>query len=209
MKRDKRRKDTKKRLFSAALDLFAEMGMEAVSIRDIAGSVGISAAAFYNHFKSKDALLQAVYDFYKKTLIVPASKKNADDARTADLSDPVRFLTLSIEKFRAAVENPMLEKLGRIIVMEQTRNKTAAEISFRDRQKVVRFMEDMFGTAVKRGLFKGGNARILGRMFGYAQLGIMQDNVYYRYMKNMKTDEVYRRQNDELKRFLTALLQRR
>ena len=41
----------------AALEQFAQVGYEATSMRDIAGSVGIKAASLYNHFGSKEAML--------------------------------------------------------------------------------------------------------------------------------------------------------
>jgi len=47
MKKDKRFTNTKEKIFLAALDLFAEKGVDAASIRDIVNRVGISTAAFY------------------------------------------------------------------------------------------------------------------------------------------------------------------
>ncbi|MDR3036817.1 MAG: TetR/AcrR family transcriptional regulator [Coriobacteriales bacterium] len=58
---------TQKRIFETALRLFSDLGVPRVSMRDIAKEVGISAAAIYNHFPSKDSILDALYEFYIKT----------------------------------------------------------------------------------------------------------------------------------------------
>lgn len=49
--------DTRSRIRAAALALIAERGFEAVSMRDIAQSVGVRPSAIYNHFDGKQALL--------------------------------------------------------------------------------------------------------------------------------------------------------
>ena len=51
------RTNTKEDLRNHARRLFAEHGYEGVSMRDIAGSVGIRQSAIYNHFPSKQHLL--------------------------------------------------------------------------------------------------------------------------------------------------------
>ena len=56
--------DTKTRIFNAALRLFATRGVENASMRDIADSAGINIASIYNHYVSKDQLLDACYDFF-------------------------------------------------------------------------------------------------------------------------------------------------
>lgn len=48
---------TKETIKSEALRLFAARGFEAVSMRDIAGAVGIQAGGIYNHFPNKQQLL--------------------------------------------------------------------------------------------------------------------------------------------------------
>lgn len=55
---------TKRRVFSNAIELFAERGFESVSMKDIADAVQITQSAIYNHFPSKQALLDAIYDYY-------------------------------------------------------------------------------------------------------------------------------------------------
>lgn len=45
------------RILSAGLELFAEMGFHATSIRDIAAAAGVQSGSLYSHFASKEAVL--------------------------------------------------------------------------------------------------------------------------------------------------------
>ena len=49
-------------ILDAARSLFAERGIEAVSMREIAKKINYSATTLYHHFADKEALLQAVCD---------------------------------------------------------------------------------------------------------------------------------------------------
>jgi AcrR family transcriptional regulator len=51
---------TKEAVVEAAGELFAQLGFDRTSMRDIASRLGISAAALYHHYESKDAILLAV-----------------------------------------------------------------------------------------------------------------------------------------------------
>ena len=53
------RGDTRERLLDAALDLFAERGFAGTSIRNVCSVVGITPAALYSHFSSKEEILVA------------------------------------------------------------------------------------------------------------------------------------------------------
>jgi TetR/AcrR family transcriptional regulator len=53
---------TATRILDTAEQLFAERGYAAVSVREIAGRVGLNQASLYNHFPSKQALYEAVLE---------------------------------------------------------------------------------------------------------------------------------------------------
>lgn len=55
---------TRKDIFESAIELFMLKGFENVSIKDIADDVGITQGAIYNHFKSKQDILDTTYNFY-------------------------------------------------------------------------------------------------------------------------------------------------
>jgi AcrR family transcriptional regulator len=61
------RADTRQRIQSVALELFAEQGYDKTSLREIAERLGVTKAALYYHFKSKeDIVTSLVEDFYGK-----------------------------------------------------------------------------------------------------------------------------------------------
>lgn len=53
---------TKWRIFCCAVHFFAEYDYSSISMRKIADEVGIKAASIYNHFPSKEAILNQIYD---------------------------------------------------------------------------------------------------------------------------------------------------
>lgn len=54
--------NTKERILWEALELFSQRGYHAVSVRDIAGAVGMRESSLYNHFAGKKEIFQAVVD---------------------------------------------------------------------------------------------------------------------------------------------------
>src|ERR1700688_1448622 len=58
------RTDTRSRLQKIALELFAEQGYEKTSLREIAERLGVTKAALYYHFKSKEDIVLSFTDDY-------------------------------------------------------------------------------------------------------------------------------------------------
>jgi AcrR family transcriptional regulator len=52
-----RRGDTRRRILDVALELFAEQGYEKTSLREIAEHLGVTKAALYYHFKTKEDIV--------------------------------------------------------------------------------------------------------------------------------------------------------
>jgi AcrR family transcriptional regulator len=56
--------DTRARIQQVALELFAEQGYERTSLREIAERLGVTKAALYYHFKSKDDIVLSFSEDY-------------------------------------------------------------------------------------------------------------------------------------------------
>lgn len=64
-----RKADTRSRLLDAAASLFAEHGIDAVSVDAVAEAAGRTSGAVYSHFGSKQGLLLAMLDEWKNSLM--------------------------------------------------------------------------------------------------------------------------------------------
>ncbi len=57
--------DTRERILTVALDLFAQRGYPSVSIRDICKEVNIKESSVYYHFKNKQAIFDELLDRFQ------------------------------------------------------------------------------------------------------------------------------------------------
>jgi AcrR family transcriptional regulator len=62
------RGDTRERIQAVALELFAEQGYEKTSLREIAERLGVTKAALYYHFKSKEDIVRSFTEDYVQEL---------------------------------------------------------------------------------------------------------------------------------------------
>lgn len=64
-----RKAETRARLLTAAAELFADQGIDAVSVDAVAEAAGRTSGAVYAHFGSKQGLLRALLDWRKDSLL--------------------------------------------------------------------------------------------------------------------------------------------
>jgi AcrR family transcriptional regulator len=77
------KQETRERLVTAAMTLFAEHGLDAPSLDDICDRAGYTRGAFYVHFTDRDDLITAVMDRVGRTFLDALSGANDDLATIA------------------------------------------------------------------------------------------------------------------------------
>ncbi|MFI6290708.1 TetR/AcrR family transcriptional regulator [Nonomuraea sp. NPDC050790] len=122
------REDTRSRIQQIALRLFTEQGYEATSLREIAEELGVTKAALYYHFKTKDDIVASL----------------ADD-RVAEIEELLDWLRSQprtpetrrelIIRYAERLDRPRQAELARFL----ERNQTA----LRDHPKILRMREKM------------------------------------------------------------------
>lgn len=80
---------TKARIERAALSLFAERGVDAVTTREIAAASGVSEGALYRHYPGKEALAGALFFTIHKRL---ASEIRKASSLSADIDTQARAI---------------------------------------------------------------------------------------------------------------------
>lgn len=79
------------RIRDAALRLFARHGYAAVSMRQIAGEVGVQAGALYNYTPDKQSLLFGLMQDHLQELLAARAGRPETSGAAAQLEDFVRF----------------------------------------------------------------------------------------------------------------------
>ncbi|MGW1840320.1 TetR/AcrR family transcriptional regulator [Streptomyces sp. BBFR2] len=83
--------DAARRLVRAAVEAFAERGYHATTTRDIAGRAGMSPAALYIHYRTKEELLYRISGIgHEKALAIMAEAAAADGSAAERLAGAVR-----------------------------------------------------------------------------------------------------------------------
>jgi len=104
-----RRGDTRARIQQVALELFAEHGYERTSLREVAERLGVTKAALYYHFKSKEDIVRSFTEDYFSRLdaLVAWGRQQPPSAETTrELLDRyVAIVMESIEVFRFLERN--------------------------------------------------------------------------------------------------------
>jgi AcrR family transcriptional regulator len=89
----RRREATRTKLIDAAKLLFARQGVDNTRIQEITDEADVGFGSFYNHFKSKDAIVEAVLE---ETV---TSQGAVISQLTADLDDPAEVIAVAHRHF--------------------------------------------------------------------------------------------------------------
>ena len=80
-KRAQNKLENRRAILTAAREVFAEVGYEAASVRDIIGRTGLASGTFYNYYRSKEEIAHAMASDAAERLrpILRAHREGAND----------------------------------------------------------------------------------------------------------------------------------
>ena len=125
---------TKARILEAALALFAQNGYLGTSMSDIAGQLGITKAALYKHYASKQDILDRIVermnemdDERAKAYEMPETAP--DGCAEAYLHTPVeKIRTYSAAQFDHWTKEPFAANFRKMLTLEQYRDPALARL---------------------------------------------------------------------------------
>lgn len=147
-------KTTKEKIFEVSLELFAQKGFDAVSMREIAEAVGIKKASLYSHFSSKDELLEKLFEYpmTRLTNIVPPGGPDAEQMIVSMGVDG--FMDMASGVFNKWITGPEMEKIWRIICIELYHSEPMRKFYDRFTGEAITFWRSNFDIMVKHKLIK-------------------------------------------------------
>lgn len=155
--------ETKEKILWEALELFSQRGYGAVSVRDIAGAVGVKESSLYNHFKSKREIFDTLVDVcwekaeaYYREKRIPFSKE--EDLSVFGEEDFSRLSRTILDTFRYFFEDPWNVRYRRLLILSQFTDERAARL-YRKlyRDYPLEIQEAVFAGLMKAGKFKNSD----------------------------------------------------
>ena len=138
--------DRKEAIILATLELASAKGLKAVSMSQIAEKVGIKAPSLYNHFKSKDEIVKAMYGFLREKAQKNRSPSFADQGDSKSLRE---ILTEAVFAYLGMIEDRNMTQFFRVLYSERSLNPLAAEIMLEETEHMIQATKNLFyGLAV-------------------------------------------------------------
>lgn len=111
----------REKIFNVSIDLFSRHGYDGVSIRQIASEVGIKESSIYNHYKSKESILNSILEFYieeMKNDEISLTQANENLNVSLDY-----FYMAGLKLYISKLSKPNMMKITRIILVEAYHNE--------------------------------------------------------------------------------------
>ena len=113
--------NNKDKIFDVSVDLFSKHGYDGVSIRQIANEVGIKESSIYNHYKSKESIMDSILDYYIEQMLsqdIPLEDASANLDVGFDY-----FYRVGLNAFASQLKDEKMSKITRIILIESYHNE--------------------------------------------------------------------------------------
>ena len=146
----------KEEIIYATLELASEYGLKSVSLSQIADKVGIRKPSLYNHFKSKDELVNSMYTFLREKAKTGVGTTSQVDALPEDKS-LAQILSDSISVYFSFLSDENMMKFFKVLYSERSISPVAAQIMLDETDRMILQTKNLFYALVVHGKMKNEN----------------------------------------------------
>lgn len=196
----------REKILDTAASLFAQKGFYAVSVREITRTVGIKESSLYNHFRSKDQLLEEIFDLFQsqEEEFFKGLSSAIEIKKTFKRGKIKTFLNNELKRFLRFWDSPQRERLWFIVSMEQHRNPHAAGLILQGFQQTRKSLKNLIQVLVDHKIIKPLNSDLLAAEYSYTMRAMFLE---YRLLKvtNQSTHSIKKSMEAYIQRFLERI----
>ena len=183
---DQVKRTTKEKIFDAAVDLFSLKGFSDVPVREIAKKAGIREGSIYNHFRNKEAILDAIIDYFK--LEMAKTNLPSEEAAALMQEGPEVYLEMGAQIFLSRINTPQFGKIWRLVLMESYRNDKIREFFKKELlEEPLAGWENIFKIMIEKKMIKPVNPRTLAYEYWSFAIFIIFDYTILRYEEDFES----------------------
>ncbi len=166
---------TREKLFYAGLRLFAQKGYANVGIRELTRTVSIKESSFYNHYSGKEALFEAIMEFFDH-----ASRKVVMTQDEIDYfiqtGDVRTFFTQNMQRFSSNTSNVLYHTALQIVLTEAFYHPKAAQMAKHNLYHLRKgYTEKVLAGLMERGAIIPCDVKMVTAEYYYALKGILDE----------------------------------
>lgn len=194
---------TRDRIFQEATKLFSREGYHAVSIRNIATEVGIKQSSIYNHFGSKEDILNEILTEFDNEL---SGREFPEELFTQLIREksPEEVFRISSERFIQYWQNEQRTRMWFIVSMEQYRNKKAAQIIIDETDRNLHGLSKIFQMLMNEGKITETDPFTLAVEYGYS-IRALHLEFELRRLHDMHPEEIQERMDQRIQTFVQGI----
>lgn len=148
----------KEEIIYATLELASAKGMQGVSMSQIADKVGIKAPSLYNHFKSKDEIIQEMYRFLRENAQKGNGQQLVDFAESLSKKSLEDVLMGSLSAYIGLISDKNMLQFFKVLYSERSTNPTAAKIMVEETERMLSQSRNLFYALAVHGKIKNQDA---------------------------------------------------
>ncbi|MDU5080936.1 TetR/AcrR family transcriptional regulator [Tissierella carlieri] len=160
--------DTKNKIIAVAIEQFSDQGYDNTSIRKIADIVGIKGSSIYNHFNSKEEILEEIFKYYRNLFYQMGDVFEIKEVPLIDLKEDkiLYILKGGFDSVINILKRPEMINILKIIIKEQFKNQKIRNFfleEFIDKPRKV--MEKFMKELMDKGIIREGNPYLYSQEF--------------------------------------------
>ena len=119
-------KDTKERILTAALEMFAQYGYEGTNIRELSASLGLVKSGIYKHYESKEEIWNALLD----RMIAYYGERFGSPEHLPPVPDSTEeFIAMTMRMTDLTIHDEQIVKTRKVLTLEQFRDDRARDLA--------------------------------------------------------------------------------
>ena len=181
--------DTRKEeIIMATLKLASQKGLKGVSMSMIAESVGIKKPSLYNHFKSKDELVQEMYKFLREKAGSGLNYSSNQYEKFFEGKSASEILKTLVNNYIKMSSEKNIEMFYKVVYSERATSPSVAKIMVEETEKMINATINVFKMLEDKGLLKFINLEISATSFALAIHSVMDYEADKSFSKTEKVD---------------------
>lgn len=179
----------KEEIMKATATLASQKGLANVSLSQIAKKIGISKAALYNHFSSKEEIIIHLYEYLRKKASGNLNTTDIDYGQFVKGKDATTILNAVVNDYKALNSGTDIANFYKIIASEQFYSKEASEIMARETERMIRATKNLFYAMEVHHILKFNNVDYSAISFALTIHGMLDyENILHISQNDNNTD---------------------